>query len=89
MPINWPNLPIAKRPMQLDPQSFIKLMRDQFQTEKELVTMDQVFRELEEWSSMQALIILTCIDEAYGITIEEDKLRQAKTFSDLYNLVNQ
>lgn len=73
--------------MQLDPNNFISLMRDQFQTEKDLVTMDYAFRELEEWSSMQALIILTCIDEAYGVTIAEAKLRNAKTFRDLYNLV--
>lgn len=62
-------------------------MRDQFDAEKDLITLSKPFRDLQDWSSMQALIVITAIDEVYDITIEENKLRTAQTFEDLYTLV--
>lgn len=73
--------------MSTDPEAFIQLIRAQFGDEKDLVTLDHPFRDLWEWSSMQALIVITAIDEAYGVTIGEAELRKAQTFGDLFTLV--
>ncbi len=73
--------------MQVDQEAFLQLMREQFEEQKELITPDQPFRDLDEWSSMQALIVITAIDEAYGVTISENQLKRSHTFGDLYNLV--
>jgi len=51
-----------------------------------VITANSKFRELEEWSSMQALIVIAAIDEHFGITIPERDFRAAQTVSDLYKL---
>ncbi|GAB5539713.1 MAG: hypothetical protein Salg2KO_18160 [Salibacteraceae bacterium] len=74
--------------MSIDSDEFLKLMRDQFDHEKDRITMDQPFRNLQDWSSLQALIVITTIDEAYDVTINEQELQNAQTFGDLFTLVD-
>ena len=73
--------------MEKDLGAFIRLMREQFDQDRSMVNPEQAFRDLGEWSSMQALIVITVIDEAYGVTIGEERLREARTFEDLFTLV--
>lgn len=49
--------------------------------------MDLEFRNLGEWSSMQSLIVIASFDEEYGVTIDAEELRNARTINDLYQLV--
>ena len=44
------------------------------------------FREMEEWSSMQALIVIATVDEDFGVTLPEKEFRKAQTFKDLFDL---
>ena len=44
------------------------------------------FRELEEWSSMQALILIAAVDEHFGVTLPEKEFRKANTIEDLFLL---
>lgn len=66
-------------------QNFLEVFSSLFQ-ERDVITADSNFRELEEWSSMQALIVIAAIDEHFGITIPERDFRAAKTVSDLHQL---
>ena len=45
------------------------------------------FRDLDEWSSMHALIIIALIDTEYDIVLSGDDLRSASTVQDLYDIV--
>jgi len=66
-------------------QHFLEVFSSLFQ-ERDVITANSKFRELEEWSSMQALIVIAAIDEHFGITIPERDFRAAQTVSDLYKL---
>ena len=66
-------------------RNFLEVFSSLFQ-EGDLITADSKFRELEEWSSMQALIVIAAIDEHFGITIPERNFRAAQTVLDLYQL---
>ncbi len=44
------------------------------------------FRELEEWSSMQALILIAAVDEHFGVTLPEKEFRKSNTVEDLFIL---
>lgn len=65
--------------------NFLQIFKALFQEENE-ISADSKFRELEEWSSMQALIVIAAIDEHFGVTIPERDFRAAQTVSDLYQL---
>ena len=45
------------------------------------------FRDLDEWSSMHALIIIALIDTDYDVTITGEDLSKIETVEELFNLV--
>lgn len=67
---------------------FLDVFKSLFQEDDGIVSTT-VFRELEEWSSMQALIVIAAIDENFGVTIPERDFREAKTVEDLYKLTKR
>jgi len=48
---------------------------------------DTSFRNLNEWSSMHALILIALVDTEYNVTLNGEDLRQISTVTDLYQLV--
>lgn len=64
---------------------FLEVMRESFSPGIS-IEADVAFRELEEWSSMQALIVIAAVDEHFGVTLPEKDFRSAKTFHDLHRL---
>ncbi|MFT6027910.1 MAG: acyl carrier protein [Bacteroidia bacterium] len=65
-------------------QKFLEVFQSLFQAAADDIKADSEFRELEEWSSMQALIVIAAIDEHFGVTIAERDFREAKTVGDLF-----
>ncbi len=49
---------------------------------------DTRFRELPEWSSMHALIIIALAETEYDVSISGEDLRGCKTIQDIYNVVS-
>lgn len=69
-------------------EKFIELFLEQFDDEVTIeVNQDTRFREIEGWTSLVALMVITMIDEEYGITITGDDMRSTSTIGELYNLV--
>lgn len=72
----------------MEPKEFIENFAAQFdETDASELTLETVFHELDEWSSLIALSIIAMIDDEYGVTIKGDELRAAKTIADVFNLV--
>jgi acyl carrier protein len=51
------------------------------------LTPDKDYRELEQWSSMYALIIIALIDTEYNVTLTGEDLKNTSTVRDLYDVV--
>lgn len=67
---------------------FTKNFEDQFQNPfPQPLDQQTEFRELEEWTSLQALIIISSFDWDYQVSVSADELRTATTMQDLYNIV--
>ena len=71
-------------------QTFIRNFEQQFQEPiPEGLHPDTRFRDLKEWTSLQALIIISSFDWDYGVSVSADELRNTNTINDLYKLVIQ
>lgn len=69
-------------------QEFIQNFAAQFDdTEASVFTPETIFRELDEWSSLIALSIIAMVDEEYDVTLKGDDVRNSKTISDIYAVV--
>ena len=67
---------------------FIENFADQFDdTDASEIKADTVFKELDEWSSLIALSVISMVDDEYDITIKGDDIRNADTIEDLFNIV--
>jgi len=51
------------------------------------ITPETEFKQLEEWGSMLALIVIAMVDSDYGKTIASEDLKAARTVSDLYQII--
>jgi acyl carrier protein len=72
----------------LDIEVFIKNLEQQFlSVALGGLKPESRFRDLAEWSSLQALIVIVSFDDDYGVTINSEELRNAVTVSDLFHLV--
>jgi acyl carrier protein len=45
------------------------------------------YRQLPEWSSMHALILIALAETEYDVTLTGDDLRSAKTIQNIYSLI--
>ena len=67
---------------------FIKQLETEFdEVAPGVLQPNTSFRDLDEWSSMHALIIIALIDTEYDITLSGDDLRASETVQDLFDLV--
>ena len=71
-------------------KTFIEHFSAQFdETDAGEFKADTKFRELDEWSSLLALSIIAMVDDAYGVAIKGDDIRNSQTIEDIFNIVKQ
>jgi acyl carrier protein len=69
-------------------EDFVKKFADCFnQTDAALFKPETVFRKLDEWGSMMALIVIAMIDADFGKTITSEDLKTADTIASLFAIV--
>ena len=59
------------------------------QTEPASIQAETKFRELEEWGSMLALIVIAMIDGNFDKTITAEDLKSTNTVAELFEVVKK
>ena len=66
---------------------FVKVVANEFETTPvETFNAQTHFRELDEWSSLLALSVLSSIDDEFDIILTGGDIRKCTTIEDLYNI---
>ncbi|EHP44967.1 acyl carrier protein [Odoribacter laneus] len=69
-------------------QNFITLFAEQFDdTEMDLFTPQTNFKQLDEWSSLVALSVISMVDEEFDKQLTGAELRNANTIEELYRII--
>ncbi len=68
-------------------QEFLEQMAEIL--EEDQVNATDVLVDFEAWDSLAQLSIIALADEAYGVTISADQIKQAATIEGLYNLIKK
>lgn len=67
---------------------FVKAFAAEFDnTPEETFKADTRYRELEEWSSLAGLSIISMVDDTFDVGITGADLRKNATIEELYNLI--
>jgi acyl carrier protein len=56
------------------------------ETNKDLLSSETVFKDLNEWDSMTALMVIAMFDEKYDKKLNGKDLKDAITLNDLFKL---
>lgn len=74
--------------MIMELKDFIENFSAQFDdTDASEFTADAKFKELDEWSSLVALSVISMVDDEYGKSISGDVIRNSTTIEDLFNQI--
>ena len=69
-------------------EKFIELFAEQFDDiDVALLKPEARFRELEGWSSLVALLVITMVDDEYGVVLPPEEMRKTQTIQELFDLV--
>ncbi len=69
-------------------EEFIKHIEAEFDDLKPgVLKADSNFREVFEWNSINALILIAMVKTEYDVTLTADDLIKSKTVNDIYSLV--
>lgn len=69
-------------------EEFMANFANQFEdTDPSEITLDTVYKNLDEWSSLISLSIIAMCDEEYGVKITGDDIKNSSTVEDLYKLI--
>lgn len=73
----------------MENQNFIKNFAEAVEIEStESLSVNTMFRELDEWNSLAYLSVIAMLDEEYGIQIENTEFKQLKTIGDIINYID-
>lgn len=68
--------------------NFIKKISIEIElSEEKKISPDDEFRKLDEWNSMNALIILSFINIEYETTYSAEEFGKCKTFREIYEVL--
>ena len=69
-------------------EEFLELFAEQLEeTDASEIKANTIYKELDEWSSLTALVIIGLVDEEFGITINGEDIKSTTTLEDLYNVL--
>ena len=69
-------------------EEFIDKVAEQFEnTDRSLFTADTKLFELDEWSSLIALTIISMVDDEYDVAIKASDLKGISTIGEFYEVV--
>ncbi|MEZ4916560.1 MAG: phosphopantetheine-binding protein [Chitinophagales bacterium] len=66
---------------------FIKIFTESFDEIDETILSDTKYKELENWTSMQALLLIAHIDDTLNVVLDAEDIKDTSTIAELYTIV--
>lgn len=72
----------------MDIKEFVSNFELQFDdVEPDTITAETIFRDIPEWSSLTALLLIAMVDSEYDLTLTGDNIRNSKTVQELFDII--
>lgn len=68
-------------------KEFIEKFAEAIEVESvDALTAETEFKELEEWSSLSVMLLIAFYDEEFEKELTQNRIKEARTILDLYNI---
>lgn len=68
---------------------FMDCVRTAFPVSAGTLTQNTRYKDLSDWNSMSALVLITAINERFNVNLSPAETFETDTLEDLYNIVKQ
>lgn len=69
-------------------EEFIKELTEELELET-VVTIDTNIKDMDEWDSMGAMILIGYVSDTFGVTLNADDISSLTTFSSLIDRIGE
>lgn len=66
---------------------FIKIFIECFDEINETILSNTKYKELENWTSMQALLLIAHIDDTLNVVLDAEDIKNTSTIAELFDVV--
>lgn len=74
--------------MSITIEDFIKKIEDEFdELEPGKLKPESIFREMFDWNSINALVLIAMVKTEYDVTLNADDLVKSKTVKDVFDII--
>lgn len=70
-------------------EKFIELFEEALDIDNGELNIESQFKDFDEWDSLSLLSLLAMVKENYGIVLKKDKLDQANTIAELFEIIQE
>jgi acyl carrier protein len=70
-------------------ERFIQLFKENLEMENTDVQPGDAFRDYSKWDSLRHLLLISMIDEEYGVVIESNVFEKITTIEELVTTINR
>ena len=63
---------------------FLEMIIEVFEIEGRTITMEDTFRDFDEWDSLARLSLIAEIDDVFNVVIEDEVFKTLLSLNDLY-----
>lgn len=71
----------------IDTTQFLELMKETIEIEGRDLSLDDKFRDMDEWTSLAYLTTIAMIDDEYNVIIGAAEFRQLETIGDIVKAI--
>ena len=68
---------------------YLEMINEVLGVEDRTITMEDVFRDFEEWDSLAYLSLIAEVDDTYNVVIEDNVFKQLKTLQELFDEIQK
>lgn len=68
-------------------EEFISALAPSFMESGALLSAETPYKELSDWNSLSALMVITTVGQQMGVSLEASDLYESDTLEDLYRIV--
>jgi acyl carrier protein len=65
-------------------EKFLSLIKETLEIEDRELSMEDHFKNYDEWDSLALLSVIAAIDEEYGVVVEGNRFREINTLAELW-----
>jgi len=74
----------------IESENFLNVFAEQFEQKvRKGIALGSSFKQIEGWSSLQALVVTVAIHEVWGVSFSDEDFRNSQTVEDLFKITKQ